>query len=155
MENTVYEHKCCYIKTTWQRASSSTSSQPFIFCLEQKYKHLPLFVWPQGGLVQMERVSGSIWTRTPWDQINRGKCLYTYTRHNINGCVLVFEEARCHIALRSRRCKKNCDCLIYVFYKFNILMIPVWAIGTGTGVLDLEFFVQANSLRIALRRWNM
>ena len=31
-----------------------------LYCLEHVYKQLPLFVWPHGDPVQMERVSGSI-----------------------------------------------------------------------------------------------
>jgi hypothetical protein len=76
--------------------------------------------------------------------------LYTYSRHNINGCELVTEEAHCHIALRSEHCKKN-DCLICVFYNFNILMIPDREISNEIGVLDLDFFVREESLGMAFR----
>ena len=56
--------------------------------------------------------------KIPLDHINRGRFLYKYFRQNINGCILVLEEAYYYIVLISQHCN-------YMFVNFMYFRILI------------------------------
>jgi len=106
MDNTKFTNINVVTLKQCNRKSLQVKVRSHLYYVWNMYTNICLYLYDPKW-VQMERVTGSVWTRSPWDHINRGRCLYTYSRQNINGCEFVTEEAHCHIALRSQHCFKK------------------------------------------------